>query len=218
MRVQEALTAEGQTGQAGSVSIGTQSAAAQMTAAQMTAAQMAVALSARAAARAMARTALVAWTRTQDGGGAVSAAGTALSCGVPRSRGRMGLPVWQHGAPGVASAAAAVPACSVAQSAAGSAPARRRHNGVRAAMSEPAAIVAGGPAQTAVRPSSQAAQRSKSSLAKSNNAFLRAAVALGQASVDDVRELEDFVVADPERDHMSLLTQQCFDPSESEIY
>lgn len=200
MRVQEALTAEGQTGQAGSESIGTDDSGTDGSG-----------------------------TVSADSGacgGADSAGGIETdargSCGVSDDDGGDGAVVQgpgrprPRGAPGVAASVEAVPACSVARSAAGSAPAPRRHNGGRAAMSGPAGSVAGGPVQTAGGTSSQAAQRSKSRPAMSNNAFLSAAVALGQGSVDDVRELEDFVVADPDRDYLALLTQRYFNPSESE--
>lgn len=200
--VQEALAAEGQPGQAGSESIGTESSTDDSS------------------------------TVSADSDacdGADSAGGIETdargSCGVSDDDGGDGAAVVQErprqrAASRAAGAAAAVPACSVARSAAGSAlpsaAAAWRHNSVQAAMSGPAGSVGGAPAQTAGGTSSQVAQRSKSRPAMSNNAFLSAAVALGQGSVDDVRELEDFVVADPDRDYLSLLTQRYLNPSESE--
>lgn len=99
-------------------------------------------------------------------------------------------------------------ACSVAQSAVG-----RLAQPPPRGVGTPAASQVGGSvggAPTSGGGSSSLARR-RARLGRpavSANAFLNAAVALGQGSLEDVRELEDFVVAEPDRDYHELLQQR----------
>eukprot|EP00892_Ulva_mutabilis_P009333 jgi/Ulvmu1/6772/UM030_0110.1 len=111
---------------------------------------------------------------------------------------------------------AAMPTCSVARSAAGCQPSRPQRGAVVPTASMGAGSVAGGAAASVGGRSSKSQRRvRKNRPAVSSNAFLNAAMALGQGSMDDVEALEDFVVADPERDYVSLMLHRYETDSES---